>query len=141
MYRPHPEDFDDIPVAAQSDVPMLKADHKAKKQGRPRGKMKIKKPRQSEKLGGGHFVFRRGDHGRITPNGQPYEHGTYELAHEEAARRQVKHGGTFEVYSRSAIVDGVDVADEWDRAPSFGGTTLVDMTLDMHAEVLRQAVA
>ncbi|QWY83250.1 hypothetical protein [Rhizobium phage RHph_X2_25] len=36
MYRPSADDFDDFHVAACSAEPMRRADHKAKKHGRPR---------------------------------------------------------------------------------------------------------
>lgn len=118
MYRPSAEDFDDVHVGASSVEPFPKADHKAKKHSRP--KMKLKNPRRGEKLGGGHFVFRRQEHGRITPNGQPYEHASYESAFGEAVRRQAELGGVFEVFSRSAVIDGEAVGDDWDRAPVIG---------------------
>jgi len=117
MYRPKEEDFDYAPSAGSAE-PFPKADHKAKKHSRP--KMKLKTPRRAEQLGGGHFVFRRQEHGRITPNAQPYEHASYESAFGEAVRRQAEHGGVFEVFSRSAIVDGEAVGDDWDRAPVIG---------------------
>ncbi len=51
MYRPRPEEFDDIAVAAahgavaQSDEPMKRPDHKAKKHGRPKTKYEYMRPR------------------------------------------------------------------------------------------------
>lgn len=99
MYRPNDDDFLPGP-SAHSDEPMLKPDHKAKKHGRPKPGRAIKKPRRGEKLGGGFFVFRRGDHGRVTPNGMPYEHPDDAAALAEAARLSVEVGGQFEVYAR-----------------------------------------
>lgn len=83
-------------TAAGSVEPMRKADHKAKSHSRP--------ARKSEKLGGGHFVFRRHADGRIHPRQDPFEHGSLEAAETEAARLVEVHGGTFEVFSRTGAV-------------------------------------
>ena len=111
MYRPRPEEFDDIAVAAahavaaQSDEPMKRPDHKAKKHGKPKTKYEYmrrfpKKPRNGEEVGGGHFVFRRGDStGRIRPCTWPFEHPSYDSALVEAARLHSEHGGTYDVLS------------------------------------------
>ncbi|RWX26619.1 hypothetical protein EHH54_34710 [Rhizobium leguminosarum] len=113
MYRPSPEDFDDVNVpvtacAASSAEPFARADHKSKKHP---------KPRRQEKIGGGHFVFRRGADGRIGRGGWPFEHPNEEAAQVEATRLQTKHGGTFEVFSRSSIVDGSEAGEDWDAVP------------------------
>ena len=50
--------------------------------------------REGEKIGGGHFVFRRTEGGRITPNRCPYEHPTFEAAEKEARRLAAKYPGT-----------------------------------------------
>ena len=43
--------------------------------------------RQNEEIGGGYFVFRRGDRtNRVRPGKMPFEHPTKEAATEEAAR-------------------------------------------------------
>ena len=99
MYRPNDDDLIQYGISgAHSDEPMQRVDHKAKKHGRP--KIKAKKPRRGEQIGGGFFVFRRGDHGRVTPNGMPYEHPDDGSALAEAARLSVEVGGQFEVYAR-----------------------------------------
>ncbi len=103
MYRPRPEEFDDVAVAAQSDEPMKRPDHK--KHGKPKTKYEYmrrfpKKPRNGEEVGGGHFVFRRGDStGRIRPCMWPFEHPSYDSALVEAARLHSEHGGTYDVLS------------------------------------------
>lgn len=105
MYRPRPEEFDDISVAAQSDERMQRPDHKAKKFGKPKTKYEYmrrfpKKPRNGEEVGGGHFVFRRGDStGRIRPCMWPFEHPSYDSALTEAARLFHEYGGTYDVLS------------------------------------------
>lgn len=84
--------------AAGSAEPMQRPDHKSKKHSRPR---------RNEKVGGGHFVFRRGDrNGRVTPSGYPFEHPSVDSALTEADRLQKLHGGRYDVFSTSAIVDG-----------------------------------
>lgn len=102
MYRPSEDDF--LLAGAHSDEPMQKVDHKAKKFGRPYHGKKwpgFPGPRQSEEIGGGHFVFKRGRRtGRIENRGIPFEHMTVEAALDEAARLTVEHGGVFEVFSR-----------------------------------------
>jgi hypothetical protein len=130
MYRPKEDDF--IVGGIGSAEPFTKPDLKAKRHNRPR---------RHEKVGGGHFVFCRQSDGRIGrgTGKHAFEHPTYELAHDEAVRLQGMTGGTFEVYSRSAIVDGVDVG-EWDSPPMSEAdlvAALDAMTLDMHAEVQR----
>jgi len=91
---------DYIPTNAAGSVePMRRADHKSKKHSRP-------KARAKEKIGGGHFVFKRGDDDRIGRSGQPFEHPDADAAVTEAGRLQGVYGGTFEVYSRVAVVDG-----------------------------------
>jgi hypothetical protein len=59
-----------------------------------------KKVRKDEVIGGGYFVFRRGDGTkRIRPPLWPYEHETFASAQGEAARLAVaQHGAAFEVY-------------------------------------------
>lgn len=95
MFRPSEDDF--VCAVVHSDEPMLRPDHKAKKHGRP-------KPRRNEKIGGGHFVFKRGrTTGRIKTGRVghiPFEHATLEDALDEAARLSVEKGGKFEVFSR-----------------------------------------
>lgn len=126
MYRPTEEDF--IVGGMGSPEPFTKPDHKAKKHARPR---------RNEKVGGGHFVFRRGGHGRITPSGYAFEHPNLGSANDEAYRLAALTGGTFEVYQCQNVVtaDEARAADleTWDRPP------LEEMTLDMHAEVRRMA--
>jgi hypothetical protein len=104
MFRPSEDDF--VCAGVHSDEPMLKPDHKAKKHGRPKPGRAIKKPRRGEKLGGGFFVFRRGEHGRVTPNGMPFEHPDDGAALAEAARLSVEVGGDFEVYGRIGATGG-----------------------------------
>lgn len=90
------DDLDDIHVTASSAEPMRRADHKSKKHGRP--------ARKSETLGGGHFVFRRHEDGRIHPRQDPFEHGTFGGANDEAYRLAELTGGTFEVYWLANVV-------------------------------------
>ncbi len=122
MYRPRPEEFDNIAVAAhgataQSDEPMKRPDHKAKKHGKPKTKYEYmrrfpKKPRNGEEVGGGHFVFRRGDStGRIRPCMWPFEHPSYDSALVEAARLHKEHGGTFEVFVRVGRVEALEAGE------------------------------
>ncbi len=117
MYRPRPEEFDDIHVAASSVEPMLRPDHKAKKHGKPKTKYEYmrrfpKKPRNGEEVGGGHFVFRRGDStGRIRPCMWPFEHPSYDSALVEAARLHKEHGGTFEVFVRVGRVEPLEATN------------------------------
>lgn len=66
-----------------------------------------KKPRDGEVVGGGFFVFRRGDGtGRIRPCMWPYEHPSIESAQREAERLAQEFGGRFDVfgYATSAEV-------------------------------------
>lgn len=122
MYRPRPSDAayvddavaaDYTPVSAASSAePFPKADHKAKKHGRPRSAA----ARRNEKIGGGHFVFRRGGRtgriktGFILAGAMPFEHPDIGSARSEAVRLQSLHGGRYDVMSVSAVVDGTD----WD---------------------------
>lgn len=85
--------------AACSAEPFARPDHKAKKHSRP-------SPRRNEKIGGGHFVFRRGREGRVHPNQWPFEHPTDDSAIAEAGRLAKMTGDTFEVYSRVAVAHG-----------------------------------
>ncbi|WP_234907377.1 hypothetical protein [Rhizobium rhizogenes] len=100
--------------AACSVEPFAKPDYKAKKRGKP-GYMRRfpKKPRDGEVIGGGHFVFRRGDStGRIRPNEWPFEHGSHESAHAEASRLAGEYGGTFDVFSYSSSASAIKDAAE-----------------------------
>lgn len=105
MYRPSADDLDDIHVSAASAEPMQRADHKAKKHGRPHHGKKwpgFPGARPHEEIGGGHFVFKRGRKtGRIENRGIPFEHPTLEAAINEAARLTIEVGGKFEVLSRT----------------------------------------
>lgn len=127
MYRPKEDDFEFAPSVGSVE-PMPRADHKAKSHGKPR-------QRRNERVGGGLFVFRRGDQGRITPNGFPFEHPNLGSANDEAYRLAALTGGTFEVYQCQNVVTADEAraaeAEGWDSAP------LDEMTLDMHAEVQR----
>lgn len=102
-FRPTPEDFDDIHVTAASAEPFARPNHKGKKHCRPR---------HGEKIGGGHFVFRRGDTtgriktGSILAGKMPFEHPNMESARTEAVRLQALNGGRYDVLSVSAMVDG-----------------------------------
>lgn len=119
MYRPTEDDFISTAGAhtsgSRSDEPMLRPDHKAKKHGKPKTKYEYmrrfpKKPRNGEEVGGGHFVFRRGDStGRIRPCMWPFEHPSYDSALTEATRLHKEHGGTFEVFVRVGGVEAVSV--------------------------------
>ena len=113
MYRPSDDDLIPYgtPAGTHSDEPMLKPDHKAKKHGRPYHGQKwpgFPGPRTNEEIGGGHFVFKRGQRtSRIKNGGIPFEHATYAAALDEAARLSVEVGGKFEVFSR---VDGAETS-------------------------------
>ncbi len=97
-----------IPQNAASSVErMQRPDHKAKRHSRPNANSR---PRANEQLGGGHFVFRRGKHGRIHPNPWPFEHSSDEAAITEAGRLAAATGGTFEVYSRISTALGAEDA-------------------------------
>ncbi len=97
-YQPTADDFDYTPSNAAGSVePMRKADHKSKKHPRP-----MPSSRKEERIGGGHFVFKRGSHGRIHPNPWPFEHASAESASTEAERLRDLTGEPFEVYSRVA---------------------------------------
>jgi len=85
-------------TAAGSAEPMRRADHKSKAHSKPRP------ARKSEMLGGGHFVFRRHEDGRIHPRQDPFEHGTFGGANDEAYRLAELTGGTFEVYWLANVV-------------------------------------
>lgn len=103
------------PHAAGSAEPFHKPDHKAKKHGRPN-----RRARKSEVIGGGFFVFRRHESGRVAPNRLPFEHGTFESAAREAARLS-RSGDTFAVFAELKLgAEGVvDDAgnDNWDYDP------------------------
>lgn len=105
------DDLDDIHVTASSAEPMRRADHKSKKHSRPRP------ARQRETLGGGHFVFRRHEDGRIHPRQDPFEHRTIEEATTEMQRLVELTGERFEVFSRSAFGGGVDMS--WSGAEEY----------------------
>lgn len=97
-------DHDYIPTnPAGSAEPMQRPDHKSKRHPRPR---------RNEKVGGGHFVFRRGGRtgriktGHIVHGALPFEHPDIDSARTEAERLQKLHGGRYDVFSTSAIVDG-----------------------------------
>lgn len=120
MYRPQPEDFDDMAtsaITASNAEPFPRADHKAKKHGRP------VRQRRNEQIGGGHFVFRRGrttgriKTGSILAGRMPFEHPNVASARTEAQRLQKLHGGRYDVLSVSATIDGA-VDEDWDRVPA-----------------------
>lgn len=100
---------------AGSVEPFHKPDHKSKKHPRPR---------RNEKVGGGHFVFKRGRRtgriktGAILAGRMPFEHPSIESAVAEAERLHGLYGGRYEVFSTSAVIDGVEAGDDWDMAPA-----------------------
>lgn len=70
--------------------------------------------RPSEEIGGGFFVFRRGDGtGRIRPATFPFEHGSLESATQEAMRLAAEQPGyQFDILSVvSSIMETPDVID------------------------------
>lgn len=75
-------------------------DIKLNHQGKP---LKI---RRGEVIGGGWFVFRRGEYGnRIKPGPLPYEHGTFESAQKEAVRlTEINPGQKFVILQDLAAV-------------------------------------
>jgi hypothetical protein len=103
--RPADAEQDDyVPRNAAGSVePFAKPDHKSKKHPRPR---------RNEKVGGGHFVFKRGrTTGRIkigAIGSLPFEHPDYASAHTEARRLHDLDGGRYDVFSLAASVDGTD---------------------------------
>lgn len=122
------EDYTPAACAAGNDEPMRRADHKAKKHGKPKTKYQYmrrfpKKPREGEQIGGGHFVFRRGDGtGRIRPCMWPFEHPNYDSAMTEAARLHGEYGGTYDIVAVAGQVSDIPVVDadvdgDWDFDP------------------------
>ncbi|MBD9542905.1 hypothetical protein IB276_26010 [Ensifer sp. ENS04] len=111
MYRPSADELDDnyAPTActASSAEPMQRADHRAKKHGKPYHSKKwpgFPGERPREAIGGGHFVFKRGKRtGRIENRGIPFEHSSLDAALSEAARLTIEHGGQFDVFSRIGV--------------------------------------
>ena len=73
---------------------------KLNKEGKP---LKV---RPGEVIGGGYFVFRRGEFGnRIKPGPMPYEHGTFESAQKEAKRlAEINPGQNFVILQDLAAV-------------------------------------
>lgn len=62
------------------------------------------KARKGETIGGGYFVFRRGDGtNRVRPSQLPFEHGSLAEAEDEAKRLSAQRPGyTFDVFARVA---------------------------------------
>ena len=115
MYRPSEDDiFAGGTNAASNAEPFTKPDHKRKKHGKPGFKRRYpRRPRNGETIGGGHFVFRRGDStGRILPCEWPYEHSTFESAMTEAARLAATYGGEFDVFARVASASAEKTEEE-----------------------------
>lgn len=110
MYRSNNDDFcaaEDFTIgsnAASNAEPFSKPDHKAKRHGKPKHKRRFPRhQRNGELIGGGHFVFRRGDDTkRIRPCEWPFEHPDFESAMSEASRLAATYGGEFEVFARIA---------------------------------------
>ena len=61
-----------------------------------------RKAREGETIGGGYFVFRRGDGtNRVRPSNWPFEYATPEAAYAQAEKlAQANPGFTFEVFER-----------------------------------------
>lgn len=109
LRRPLDEACDDTNHhAACSAEPFAKPDHRAKRHGKPKKPSYFNKPRRDEVIGGGFFVFRRGDAGRVRPGGLPYEHGTLEGAQAEAERLAGLSGGSYEVFGAALAADEPD---------------------------------
>lgn len=113
---------------AGSAEPMHRPDHKAKKHSKPRWPG-FPGARKNESIGGGYFIFKRGDRtGRIETSarrfagGIPFEHSTFIAAQAEACRLQKKYGGVFEVYGSLTISPDMDA--EWDFDPHGEGCVL-----------------
>lgn len=63
-----------------------------------------RKPRPDEKIGGGFFVFRRGDAtGRIRPPQWPFEHPTKERAEAEARRLAAMQPGKLFIVVQQSV--------------------------------------
>ena len=101
MYRPSEDDLIPCTGGAHSDEPMQRPDHKSKKHPRPR---------RNEKVGGGHFVFRRGGRtgriktGAIMAGKMPFEHPSLESARAEAERLHLD-GFLLKPITRSMLLD------------------------------------
>lgn len=75
--------------------------------------------RKGEIIGGGFFVFRRTNQGRIWPARCPYEHGSFASAIAEAKRLQGITGGKYEVFTSLLPNEPLVLADDadWDFDP------------------------
>lgn len=94
---------------ACSVEPMQKPDHKAKRHGKPNCKPNNGKTRPEERVGGGHFVFRRSkSNHRIWPGKRPFEHPNHASALAEAERLHVLDGDQFDVLSVANCIGGND---------------------------------
>jgi len=113
-------------VAASAE-PMPKPDYKAKRHPKPnkyrynRGPRNPKKARKGEVIGGGFFVFRRGDDTkRIRPSMWPYEHGSFSQALAEAERLREETGHDYQVFTALLPPEQIVIAadnDDWDFDP------------------------
>lgn len=116
---------------AGSVEPMHRPDHKAKRHPKPnkhrynRGPRNPKKARKGEVIGGGFFVFRRGDDTkRIRPSMWPYEHGSFSQALAEAERLREETGHDYQVFTALLPPEQIVIAadnDDWDFDPRQAG--------------------
>ena len=85
------------------------------RRARPRAWLKDPRlPREEEAIGGGYFVFRRGDGtNRIRPSNWPFEHPTLEAAKGEALKLARSNPGyQFEVFSRCFSIEASESSAE-----------------------------
>lgn len=121
---------------AGSVEPMQRPDHKAKRHPRPKNKYRYnrgprnpKKARKGEVIGGGFFVFRRGDGTkRIRPSMWPFEHGSFASALAEAARLREATGDDYQVFTSLLPAEPLVLSadnDDWDFDPRTAETRQV----------------
>lgn len=75
----------------------------------PRRKKRKQRQRKNEKIGGGHFVFKRNKtSGRIHPNNFAFEHPNHASALAEAERLHKEDGGHYNVVSVANCIGDPD---------------------------------
>ena len=100
---------------ADGDIPIQRPRGKKRntQPGRPGFLADARQEREHEKIGGGHFVFRRGlKSGRIRAPEWPFEHPTREQAEAEAEKLALRYPGeAFVVVSQVAARMAPERAD------------------------------
>lgn len=75
----------------------------------PTGRRRKKNQRKNERIGGGHFVFKRNKKsGRIHPNNYAFEHPNHTAALKEAERLHRETGDRYDVLSVANCVGESD---------------------------------